>query len=661
MGSFPFLTPGDLEVARDRWKRQAPGTAAALLRENVELALSDPHFASPLQLGLAGNLFQVQCILFEASLAFACSGQERYLEPVMRCLSEVAEESVRRERLPSELHLAFVLVGLAVAYELCGEAIDRVLLEGTVAKIAGELYEASACKEWGERVLKRNAWNHTAVAFAAIGCGGLLCRELDPRAQRWLADALDRLRLFFADGVTDAGMTREGLSYCGFVFRNAAPLLLAARNAGVWDYRSPQQNPYLERLRRVPRWYAIETLPGGSWLQPINDSSWSPKRAMGGFLPTFGALDPAVSAWVYETLLGSRGDGSHGQHRSMAASSLFESVLWAAAATSAETTELPIELPDVLADPAVGYVAERFRMAPASGFSLNCGEYIGGIHDQSDNGSVTLLAGNVPLLIDSGTANDPVEGSPSSSQGHNIVLIDGRGQLPSGGGWGCTGTIVGMRRGSEAMLISADLAASYTARGYNPVAHAVRHCLFAKHPFTYLLLVDDFSRPDGQEAVFEQLFHTPPVTACELLPGGLCMRVEFEGAARDLELRALDEGARVEQGEQGEAFAQRDRALFDGHPVWRIRREGSHVTMPTLILPFAGEQPPDVMCDFEADRGRVTLCWRVPEGEGTDVLVFDPGTAQAAMFTRNGAEPADIGPLSGPFTTPPARCPTVAL
>ena len=665
MAGFPLLTPGELEDARARWREQhrTPGTAAAALYENAELAVGHPRFQAPLELGLASNLFQVQSILLEASLAFACSGEERYLQPVTRCLHATADERVRRARLPNEVHRAFVVVGLAVAHELCGEAIERELLVDTVATLTAELHHAAAHEEWGDRVLKRNAWNHTAVAFAAIGCGGLLCAERDPRAQEWLADGLERVRLFFADGITDAGMTREGLTYCGFAFRNLAPLLLAARNAGVWDYRSPAQNSHLERLRAIPRWYAIETLPGGHWLQPINDSYWSPKRAMGGFLPTFGALDPPLTGWVYDMLLGARGDGSHGQDRGMATSSLFESLLWASTAEAGERDGVDVELPEVLADPVVGYVAERAGWRGAggrrgasgergpscgddsggeSGFSLNCGEYIGGIHDQSDNGSITLTVAGVPLLIDSGAANDPVEGSPSSSHGHNVVLIDDRGQLPSGGGAGCTGTIVRAERHSVASVFTVDMLAAYGARRYNPVSHAVRHCVYGKQPFPYLLVVDDFARPDGEQAAFDQLFHTPTVKTTTRTDNAVVVQIECEGNVCGLELRPLDEGA-VFLAE--EIFVQHDKALFDPHLLWRIRRERQgRVVMPTLVLPLSGgpaaEAPPQVMGTVDAAAGRVRLRWQTGGEEGEDVLSFTPGAATPAAFTRNGQPPA---------------------
>jgi SAM-dependent methyltransferase len=630
MGSFPFITVDELASARTRWDLRAPDTAGLRLRENAESILLDPTFRAPLDLRLQSNLFQIQGILFEASLAFRLSGEERFLEPVVCCVEAIADERLRRMRLPNEMHLAFTLVGLAVAHELCGEAVDQGLIAVTASAIAAELHDAAGREEWGDRLPKRNAWNHTAVVFSAIGCGGLLCRDSDSRAERWLADALERLELFFADGITDEGMTREGHAYCGFAFRNAAPLLLACRNAGSWDYRSAHENPYVERLRRVPRWYAIDAFPGGSWMQPINDSYWAPCPAMWGFLPTFGPLDPALTAWVYDMLIGARGDGTHGRDASLAASSLFESVLWAPAPASADGA---IELPDALADPTIGYLAECVRETPRSSFSFNCGEFIGGIHDQSDNGSVTLFAGDVPLLIDSGAANDPVEGSASSSRGHNLVLIDGRGQLPSGQGAGCTGEIVRAERHRLATTITADLTASYAARGYNPVRHAIRHCVFGKHPFTYLLVVDDFARPRGEQAAFDQLFHTPPVAEASREGSELRLRIEFEGEASGLVIRPLDSDAGLEET----SFKQHDTALFAEHAVWRVRRAGGQLAMPTLLIPYEDSQPPRVLADYEPGAGRVTLRWRVAGVEGLDALEFAPGSAQAARLTRDGA------------------------
>ncbi len=628
MGRLALLSPDELEAARIRWERRAPGDACWRLHENVERLLVDPELAVPLSLPLTSNLFQAQGLLLEASLAFRLSGEQRYLDPVARCVSEVADAQLRGERLPGEVHPAFVVVGLCVAHELCGLALDTELLLTTVADIVGEMELASTHEPWGQREVKRHAWNHAAVAFAAIGCGGLVCTEHDPRAERWVESALERLRLFFAHGLTDAGMTREGLSYCGFVFRNVAPLLLGARGLGIWDYRNPRENPHLERLCRIPGWYAIETFPGGRWTQVLNDAYWSPRRAMGGFLPTFGSLDPGLAAWVYDHLLGERGDGTHGQDRGLSASTLFESVLWP---PGEALSEAAAGVPELLADPSVGYFAERVRGGQRSSFSFNCGEFIGGIHDQSDNGSVTLFHGDVPVLIDSGASHETAEGSPSSTHGHSLVLIDGLGQIPAGQGDGCTGTIISCLRDSRATVISAELSRAYAARDYNPLAHGLRHCVYGKRPFTYLLVVDDFARPGAEPALFEQLFHTPPVAASVQAGQRLTARIDFAGSSAWMVLQPLDADAVLTQT----SFLQHDRVLFAEHPVWRVRREGRGGLMPTLLLAHGGIAP-ELQVEVDVRAGRVSIDWRVGSVTGLDVLEVTPGEALAAVFTRDG-------------------------
>jgi hypothetical protein len=203
--------------------------------------------------------------------------------------------------------------------------------------------------------------------------------------------------------------------------------------------------------------------------------------------------------------------------------------------------------------------------------------------------------------------------------------------------------------------------------------------VYGKHPFTYLLLIDDFARPSGEPAVFDQLFHTPAVSARECLDGGVRMRIEFAGKARWLELRPLDDGAQVLEGEE---FVQHDKALFSPHLLWRIRREGEgRALMPTLVLPYREGQAPavtgEVDIDAAAGTGRVTLRWMVAgqegdgqegdgqegdgqEGdgqEGVDVLSFALGKTTAATFTRDGQPQADTELLltAGREQAPDAR------
>src|SRR5580704_3016519 len=152
MGSLPLLTAAELNAASHRWERRQRGEAAWLLHKDVESILCNPAYESLLRLPVAFNLLPIRGILMAASLAFRLSGDARYLEPLVRCVTETAEEKLRRAQLPDELHSAFVIVGLTVAHELCGAALDQDTIVASVAAMTGELHDDAEREPWGERV-----------------------------------------------------------------------------------------------------------------------------------------------------------------------------------------------------------------------------------------------------------------------------------------------------------------------------------------------------------------------------------------------------------------------------------------------------------------------------------------------------------------------------
>ncbi|NEP44664.1 MAG: hypothetical protein F6K35_37800, partial [Okeania sp. SIO2H7] len=159
--------------------------------------------------------------------------------------------------------------------------------------------------------------------------------------------------------------------------------------------------------------------------------------------------------------------------------------------------------------PDIGYLNVRDVWSPdATVVTFNCGEYAGGIHDQSDNNSFTLTWQGQPLIIDSGAANNPDENSASSSLGHNLVLIDRLGQRFSGRGNGVSGKIIGLDYDGTFDYIAGDATSAYNLLDYNPVKFAIRQLLFVKHPFPYSIAFDDIQKGDG-EHLYEYILHVP--------------------------------------------------------------------------------------------------------------------------------------------------------
>ncbi|HEY7961925.1 MAG TPA: heparinase II/III family protein [Solirubrobacteraceae bacterium] len=544
----------------------------AALRESNVRALERKPGSLPAR-SPSWNLFVIQTCLFELALSVYLERSEVCLQALTDLVVSLDPQGTTEERLPTEVHVAFVAVGLAVALELAQDSLDPAVLASgheTIERLALRLQAGAAREAWGQRAANRAAWNHSIVAFAGLGVAGLAL-PAHPSSPEWIASAIERSLLFFEHGITAAGMTREGLSYCGFVFRNLFPFLLGARASGAFDYRDPLQNPFLERLARVPAWYSGEVFPNGKWVQNINDSYWDSNPALAGFLPVFSELDEQRATQIWRRTVGERGLCSYGADDSLRWSTVFESMLWGPSEVASEQsrTEAPSEQSrtegEFLHCRDVGYL-RQWTADRSWGFSFNCGTFIGSIHDQSDNNSFTLFASGVPVVLDAGAANRAEEGSASSSHGHSAILIDGRGQAPSGGGLGVSGSLVRIERELTRTLVAGDATASYARDGYNPVLRAKRTCLFAHGANPYLLICDDIQK-DEAEHEYEFLLHTPTPTSSVVEGQRVRMAIDFDGISAGAEILVLDPpGVRI----SSESFTSPGQPPFTQHTLWRI-------------------------------------------------------------------------------------------
>lgn len=577
----------------------------------LEMALADaPRRAT------SSNLFVIQNGLLELSLVAGLGEEDRHIDALSVLIAALDDSGISSEHLPEELHSSFVLIGLAVALDLAGHLLtEETLITGRAAieTLAERLDGESLIKEWGQPVKRRAAWNHSIVSYAGIGTAGLALPD-HPSAAHWVALATERALLFFEHGVTAAGMTREGLAYCGFVFRNLGLFLRGAKATGAFDYLDPAQNPYLERLARVPEWYAGEIFPYGGWMQNLNDSYWDPNYALIGWLTTFMAIRPALVSAVWQRTLGEDGRATFGLDPTLTASSAFESALWhPEAAVKAD------EEPSFYHCPDVGYVRE-WLAGSRTGFSFNCGEYIGSIHDHSDNNAFTLFAHGVPIALDAGAFDYPQEGNASSSFGHNAVVIDGRGQLPAGHGYGASGQIVYLDRDESRLIVAGDARRSFISLDYNPVRRATRWCVFVKRPDPYLLVYDDIEK-DEVEHNYEFLLHAPAPRAARIDHGVVRMDLEFEGHRATCDVAVLEPGT-IALGR--ETFVCPGHPPFEQHALWRMARRAVNPEFIVLFVPGRQAGPPGYRADVERAASSLTITIQFAAG-GIDRVVLPRG------------------------------------
>lgn len=575
------------------------------------------------------NLFVWQNVLMELGGGFALSGDRALLLHGQGLILDLARGGWGACAFPEEIHRAFVLNGMAVFLEHTvrhWHSDDLAEAHELVGRIAAPLAAEAATQEWGRDIARRNAWNHAAVAFSAIATAGIMLPRHAEAAQ-WRALGLARIGAFFRHGVTEAGMTREGLAYCGFVFRNLSVPLHLARRRHVWDFQSERDNPELGKLARIPAWYEAEMFPGGGAVQNWNDSYWDPRYALRGFLTSFANLDPATCARVWNRLVGPEGDGSFGEDVRFLCSCLYESAMY-----PPEPGDMAQPSPEVpFACPEVGYVVDTDGAGVrASKLAFNSGEFIGGIHDQGDNNAFTLFLDGIPCVLDAGAANQRREGSFSSSFGHSGIVIDGKGQLPSGSGVGCSGRIIGMDLGAEYSFVAGDATRAYGSQGYNPVVHARRGCFLVKSAPCFAVVVDDVVT-EGEARRFEMLLPTPVLSDShvDVATGTVTGVVEHQGRRARLAMRVM-----------GAAIAAIDCAVvempgqppFERHARWSFAFAGREARIATLVQlvdlqDVAGIGLPAHVFSSDAAGARLDLQW--PAGRRAEMSVSADGAAGA--------------------------------
>ena len=457
-----------------------------------------------LRVGPDFNFFACPTIISDLSIGLSLTDDERYLAQLGAFVRRFGADRWREVRYDDQLWVPFLMASLAGLFDAHHDDLepdDRDLLRDGIADMAGVLHHELATQKWGRR--ERTIWNHTIVGFAALGIAGLVL-DTHPASGEWLDIGIDRCRVFFDIGLTPAGMTWEGLKYCGFVFKHVGMLLQGLDRIGRRAAMVPEGSDHERRLRRVPVWYAHEVFPGGSHLQNYNDSEWDPHPALWGFLSTFAPYEPDLCAVVWDRLVGRRGRRTYGAHPRW--SSLAEAICFFPEPYDDTVLE---QLEHEFSCSDVGYLSARDGWdANASVFTFNSGPFSAKIHDQSDNNSFTFIAGGVPLVLDAGSANRRTEGTPSSSLGHNLVFIDGRAEDVAGQGHGVSGRILAVERQDSYVAVVGDASESYGKDGYNPVRHALRHAVFVRHPTPYLITYDDIQKDDADHD-YEYVVHVP--------------------------------------------------------------------------------------------------------------------------------------------------------
>jgi hypothetical protein len=510
-GKSDFLLISDLEILdlKHRLRIYPFNQIFAQLKLNCqaikELGLENIVLKPP-----SNSLFVIYNILQELGLAYKLADDLEAGNLAKNIINKITAHPLKYPNVfAEEIHTAFILTGIIIFEDLYGELFakkERDWIKHFVTVTAKKLWNQSFKQPWGQR--RDNRWNHTIIGFSGVAIAAISLRNSLPEAQQWLETATQRIEGFFVEGITDNGMTREGLWYCSFVFKILGLFLKISRRQNFKLGPYFLEDKYGYKLDRLIEWYLYEAFPQGKYLNNLNDSYWDPHPALWGYLSLGSLRNPNLVAHVWEILVGYQGLATYGRDPNLEYSSLFDACLFFPHPVASIFPENP-GLPLRRFCPDVGYLNVRdVWSSDATVVTFNCGEYLGGIHDQSDNNSFTLIWQGQPLIIDSGAANNPDENSASSSLGHNLVLIDRLGQRFAGRGHGVSGKIIDLDYDRIFDCIAGDATSAYNLLDYNPVRFAIRQLLFVRHPFPYLITFDDIEKGDG-EHLYEYILHVP--------------------------------------------------------------------------------------------------------------------------------------------------------
>jgi hypothetical protein len=387
-----------------------------------------------------------------------------------------------------------MVYGVAIAYDWLYGYLDSGVQKSLAEFMAGYL---KSMREYTERSnafwIPHHNWSGIVgggMGLAALAIEGAI-EGFDVYPYMWLA--YDTIDLWLEHGFDPKGAAFDGSGYLHLGLSFAVPFAEALKLRGgpsLYDNES---------LENVIPYLVGEVVPGMDVYNALIRGYY--RKEEYGFIPLKLAQEynNPLGVWLWERVY----TGAYPL-----------SVIWYPIGMQSTT-------PEEAGEPLANYYDKRghvnFRTGWAEddlSFTLTSSPYYPGNHSESDKNHFTLYAYGNWFAID-------CEGSEPLTEAHNGVLIDGQGQVPSGGGKGVDGIITSFADSGVYGFAKGDAAAAYQrdwdgAKGL-PVVVADRYALYVKgnhktelpstDPFPYIVIFDDIQKLKD-EAKYTWLLHT---------------------------------------------------------------------------------------------------------------------------------------------------------
>ncbi len=368
--------------------------------------------------------------------------------------------------------------GLAVVLDWTWDLLTekaRANLRAIVERRARHNYEGFVGKKSWEATIEAN--NHSMASMGALGLAAITLWHEDPDAALWAGLAHAKMKAYLASSFDSDGGCYEGTMYGPFGLFRILPFSDCCARFGGGDAMA---DGFLDRVLNQ---LTNELTPGRERMLPINDTN-------GNYLPWGGTLFLYAASHYHNPLARWMWIDVEHRHAGHGGHTWPFALLWEDGLTERKPPNQLIAVTRGRGTLTVrtGWEKSDFMAA------FECGQRVFGTHGQSDVGHFLIYARGRCLAADTGYSNEAVEGSPHQSVGHNLVLVDGKGEILTGNGQVTEGKLVQWEQRETLVWAQADLAAAFAQNNYNPLAVAQRCFIVLTGSDPYVVVADAFAK-----------------------------------------------------------------------------------------------------------------------------------------------------------------------
>ena len=359
--------------------------------------------------------------------------------------------------------------------------------------------------EYDERTQSRLAWNHSQFVHAVTG----LCaikqsnKDSDIRLER----AILWIEGYLSHSLTWDGFSREGVFYIG---ATRMPLLLFLM--ALKEHRSID---LLCHSGLTNHWqYLInEWVPSTSAFITRNDVNHVKYSTALSSLPLYSYLFQCKKTLaLWEEIAGEEGDKTYGNPSAESnrnGSLVLNFLFYPTELGLPSDIESYIEPFKVYRE--AGVVVGFSKQKASFKYSFQASSHYAEIHSQSDHGQIYLYLNGDTLLGDTSVGNNRNPETPGQSEGHNTLMIDGKGMALSGAGWQTCSILEDTICHGDYHSIRANLTPAYNAYHSRITLSYYKRLVIihTKEPY-HIVVLDSVNGYDKKEHEFSYRFHTDP-------------------------------------------------------------------------------------------------------------------------------------------------------